>query len=83
MLECFIFSQSVEAAMNLRYVTQGVLKRSQTSFNLEFGQIRFSLKVANSTWEPRQGLDQWDPNSRTFTEVSSLQNVEGELHSKH
>ena len=71
-----MFFQSVEATVNLRYVTQGILKRSGTSFNPELGQIRFSLKVADAAWEPRQGLDQWDPISRTFTEVSFFQNVE-------
>ena len=80
MLECFIFSQSVEATVNLRYVTQGILKRSRTGFNLEVGQIRFSLKVEDPVWKPGEGLEQWDPNSRTFTEVSSFCNLEDVLH---
>ena len=56
--------------MNLRYVTQGSLKIPRKQFNLESGQIKFSLKIQDSAWEPRQGLDQWDVGSRTFIEVS-------------
>ena len=56
--------------MNLQYVTQGVLKRSQTSFNPESSHIRFSLKVEDPVWTPRLGFDKWDPNSRIFEEVS-------------
>ena len=81
--KCYYFSQSVEATVNLRYVTQGILKRSKTSFNPQLGQIKFSLKVADPAWEPRQGLNQWDPGSRTFTEVSSIRNVEKVIHSEN
>ena len=61
--------------MNLRYVTEGRLKKSKTSFNPESGQITLSLKVEDPAWEPRMGRDKWDPNSRTFTEVSLFEKI--------
>ena len=66
----FHLKQSVEETVNLRCVTQGCLKKSKSSFNPEYGQIKFSVKVADPVWEPKQGLDKWDLYSRTFTEVS-------------
>ena len=66
----------MEETVNLRYVTQGRLKKSKTSFNPEYGQIKFSLKVGDSVWEPRQGMDQWDQTSRMFIDISFvLQNL--------
>ena len=61
--------QNVEATVNLRYVTKGILKRSSSGFNPESSQIKFSLKVPDIEWKPRQGFDKWDQDTRTFTEV--------------
>ena len=71
----FINFQSVGATVNLRYVTQGRLKKSGTSFNPELGQIKLSLTVDDPAWIPRQGLDKWDSDSKTFTEVSSINSL--------
>ena len=68
----FLYShlQAVEATVDLRYVTKGKLKTPNKQFNPETGQISLSLKIQDSAWEPRQGLQQWDSKSRIFTEVS-------------
>ena len=67
--------KSVEATINLRYVTEGHLKKSKSSFNPESGQITLSLNVEDLAWEPRMGRDKWDPNSRTFMEVGLFQKI--------
>ena len=71
----FFFFQSVEETVNLRFVTLGSLKKSGTSFNPASGRIKFSFNVADPAWIPRQGLDKWDQNTRTFKEVSLSKNL--------
>ena len=56
-------------------MTEGRLKKSKSSFNPESGQITLSLKVEDPDWEPRMGRDKWDPNSRTFEEVSLFEKM--------
>ena len=54
----------------MKCVTNGSLKIPRRQFNLESGQMKFSLKMKDPVWEPRLGLQKWDTTYRTFTEVS-------------
>ena len=66
----FSFQQQLEEAVDLRCITHGSLKTSRSQFNPESGEIEFSLKVEDPEWQPKLGLKKWDPEIRTFTEVS-------------
>ena len=61
--------QDVEATKNLRYITSGLLKTSRYNFDPASGQITLSLRVEDPRWQPRFNLDNWNPSTKTFTEV--------------
>ena len=63
------YQQDIEATVNLKCVTRGSLKVPRRQFNLESGQIRLSLRVKDSAWEPRLGIEKWDAVARTLAEV--------------
>ena len=71
------FRQSIEATVNMTCVTQGNLKIPRRQFNLECGQMKFSLRMKDSAWEPRSGIAKWDATCRTFTEVSRSRRIQG------
>ena len=62
--------QSIEATVDMKCVTNGSLKIPRRQFKLESGQMKFSLRMKDSVWEPRQGLESWDATWRTFAKVS-------------
>ena len=37
--------------------------------------MTLSLNVEDPAWEPRMGRDKWDPNARTFVEVSLFEKI--------
>ena len=63
------FQQSIEETVNLKCVSNGSLKVPRHKFNLESGQIKLSLRVKDSAWEPRLGIEKWDAVARTLAEV--------------
>ena len=67
----FLF-QSVEANTNLKYITQGSLKTSESEFNPEAAWIKIWLEVEDPEWQPKQGINKWNIRSRTFFEVSFI-----------
>ena len=56
--------------MDLKCITHGSLKTSRSKFDQESGEIEFSLRVDGEEWQPKLGLKKWDPEFRTFREVS-------------
>ena len=66
------FQQSIEETVNLKCVTNGSLKIPRRQFNLESGQMKFSLRVKDSAWEPRVGIEKWDAVARTLAEVRRI-----------
>ena len=61
--------QAVEADINLRYVTKGHLSTPRQQYNPETGWIKLSLNVPDHIWQPKQGLQKWYTDFRTFVEV--------------
>ena len=60
--------QSVEATVNLRYITcRTLLKTWKGKVIPQSGRVTLSLQVKDECWKHRLG--QWDPDSRAFTEV--------------
>ena len=66
----FFFEQSIENNVDLRYVTQRFLKTSESNYDPKSGEIEFALTVKEKAWEPSMEQEEWDPQSRTFTEVA-------------
>ena len=75
-VEIFGFNslQSVsEATINMAFVTHRALKTSTSKITPESGRVKVSLQVKDERWKHRLG--QWDPESRTFTEVRLLTRI--------
>ena len=56
-------------------VTNGSLQIPRHQFNLESGQIKFSLQMKDPAWEPRLGTEKWDAMSRTLAEVEQSEDI--------
>ena len=65
----YLFKQTIEQNVDLRYVTHRFLKTSDNKYNPNSGQIKLSLEVLDKPWEPRLGRKKWDSTNRTFTEA--------------
>ena len=65
----FLSKQSIENNVDLRYVTQRFIKTSESRYDPKSGEIEFSLTVKDQPWEPTMEQEEWDPKSRTFTQV--------------
>ena len=59
-----------ETTVNMMYVTHRTLKTSSSKIIPKSGRVKVSLRVPDERWKHRLG--QWNPDTRTFTEVSLL-----------